>query len=694
MSGRRIPVLVASLLLLALLHAAARPAVGQEEIPVQIQADLFRYDHRTRVLIATGNVRLTFEDVRIRADALVAHLQTGDVTAEGHVLLEVGEESVAADLLSYNLNTRFGALTNARAAYTGPLILGAVHLRAERLEGFPNEIATIRAGFITTCDETDPVVHLTADEVTVYLHDRIVGRGVSLWVGGRKVFTWPYFQIFLRERRQSRLTPVIGYTEAEGVFVKTSYSYVINENHYGFLYGDWMQRLGVGAGIEHVYQVGGGRGSLLFYRLANKQTAGTDHRAVVTHTQQISPALRAFLYADYSRQAQPGLITSNLFTAFDLAHATPRSSTSLFATTSRSEPGPSTFVSGWLAHTQMLAPDLVGQVFVNVTRFTGPLGTDDEARPRFTLSYYGQTFSAALVTETRWDLDGDAFPFDGQYALERLPELSLALAPFRIGNTSLIAQVQGGLGRFRETTVGPGGGSLDAGRADAAVTVSGPVPVGSGTLGLRSFVRGSWYTTGDWRLFYGGRVDLTQPLGAGFGARLGYTGQGIGGASPFLFDQITGGFSVADAQVFYQSSTLYAQVGTFFDLVTSRFGDVLAQALYLPREGWAIGVAAGYNVSAARLDRAEVVLDLTLSKEWQLQYVGVHDGVSGRFIHDRISVTRIFCECLAVSLSYLGSRGEIWLEGWLTAIPWGRGRIGIGQQGNLLFDLPYPIVPR
>jgi len=71
-----------------------------------------------------------------------------------------------------------------------------------------------------------------------------------------------------------------------------------------------------------------------------------------------------------------------------------------------------------------------------------------------------------------------------------------------------------------------------------------------------------------------------------------------------------------------------------------------------------------------------------------VQYIGYYDGLSGRVVHDRVSVSRIFCDCLGVSLTHFGARNETWLELWLTAVPWGRGRVGIGGRGGLLFDQP------
>jgi hypothetical protein len=116
---------------------------------------------------------------------------------------------------------------------------------------------------------------------------------------------------------------------------------------------------------------------------------------------------------------------------------------------------------------------------------------------------------------------------------------------------------------------------------------------------------------------------------------------------------------------------------------------VVAQAVAVPRPDWTVALAASYSPTLGRLERVEASLDLHLNPQWQVQYLGFYDGVTGQVVHDRLTVTRLFCDCLAVSLSYLGARGEIWLETWLTAIPWGRGRIGLGQRG-LLFDQPLP----
>ncbi|HEU5298357.1 MAG TPA: hypothetical protein VFW08_02585, partial [bacterium] len=670
-------------------------ALQEEDLPVRVTADVFRYDRRTRVLTATGHVVLITPEVTIRADSLVANLGTGEAVAGGGVTLEAGGQTVRGTILIYDLNTRIGTLFEAETTYRGPMVLGPVTLRADRLEGDPARFANARNSFATTCDPEDPLLWMTARELGVIVGDKIVGRQVSVWLGDRRLFTLPYFIIFLRERRESRIAPVVGYSDAEGWFLKTAYSYYLNERHYGVIHADWMERLGIGTGVEHLYQVGGARGSALLYRLANRQTGGQDLRGVLAHDQQLTPTVSASLFADYfGRSFAVDPPTSTFFTAFDLNSRWANGSTQLFGTFSQLSPAPGVtdaFLTTTLAHRQRLAERWTVEAVLPFSRFRSALGEDDELMPRFGLSYLGSRITASLLAETRWDLDGDRFTGDARYALERIPELRMTLTPLRVGATSLVAQLEGGVGRFRETDF-TGIGTLDAVRTDLLATLSGPVRVGErGTIGLRAFARGSWYATGDARVFSGGRAEYLHRLTDRLEARAGYTGQWVTGASPFIFDQISGSVSAADVGVAWRSPRLLVSADASYDLLTRRAGPAIARLFYVPPGGWSVGAAVSYDPNLGRLDRAEANIDLQLGPQWRLQYIGFYDGFSGRLIHDRVSVTRVFCDCLAVSLTHLGARNETWLEVWLTAVPWGRGRVGIGGRGGLLFDQPQQI---
>ena len=656
--------------------AAAGPAGAQEEIPVSVKADFFRYDRTTGVLTATGHVVFRAGDVLIQSDSLTANTFTGELAATGNVRLETHGQAVAARALEYNFNTNRGVLTAVSTEYTGPLVIGAVHLRAEQLTGVPYQTGTATNGFATTCDEPNPVFYVTGRELTIFAGDKIVGHDVSVWVGGRRIFTLPYFIIFLRERRVSRLTPVAGYDDVDGYYLKTSYSYYFDSNNYGFLLNDWMQRIGIGNGVEHVYGVNGGVGSLLLYRLTDAQTQGVDLQAILNHYQRIGPDIQARVYFEDLRRTvlgQPDL--SSTFGILDLSRATPVSRTYWFSTFSGTSAGPASALTSRFVHDQTVSPQLSGEAVLDFTRSDGIAGTIDQLFPRMTLQYLGSGYTASFVAES-------------QPSLDRLPELTISTTPAIIGGTPFFWSVDGGLGWFQEPDVI----RVRAGRADATVNVDGAIPAGRGTLGVQAFTRGTTYTSGDRRLFYGGRLEYAVPLAPGMDARLGYTGQGLVGGSPFQFDQITNPLNLADADVTYRVQALQVRATAAYDFTAQQYQDVIAEALYAPRPNWAIGVAAAYNPNLGSLDRVEMNVDVRLSPEWWVQYAGHYDGPTQSVVNDQITVTRIFCDCLAVSLSYLAPQNEVWLESWLTAIPWARGRVGVGGRGNLLFNQPIPFI--
>jgi hypothetical protein len=666
----------------------ARPAGAQEEIPITLRAKSFRYDRNTKMLIATGDVVVVYQDVSIFADRLEADLGTNDVHAEGNVRVEVGQYRVRGHTLDYNLTTRQGRLTQSAAEYTGPFVLGIVSLRAEVIEGTPGKVMTARQAFCTTCEGPNPVVFLTAKEFTIYPNDKIVGRSVTVWIGGKRTVTWPYFVIYLRERRASRLTPVVGYSDLEGYYLKTFYSYALSDHHYGTLRLDLMERLGIGYGIEHSYRFGAAAGVVFLYLLDNKQLGGIDQRLVITHQQQWGD-VTARLYADGVTRSSPLAPSSDVFGALDLSWRTARSSTALYQTYGNFNflGSTTTAYTARVIHTQQVSERLSAEFVGDGSRVTSFLGTDDEVFPRLTLRYRGSGYTASLVTEGRLDLDGGAFTADTRFVTERLPEVTVAGDPILLKGTRLVYQLQGGVGRFREV---PLVGFIEAVRTDLSATVSGPLlETDRDALILRMTLRGSHYSTGDVRGFASGRVDFTRVFDESLTGQVGYTLQSQAGRTPFLFDTLVGAIGQADATLAYRRPNVLVTAQAAFDNVTGTWLPAIVRAQWAPREKWAIAAALQYDAALGVLSRGELFLDVTLDPRWQIAYYGFYDGFTGRFFHDRLTVARTWADCLVTAVTYRGLTQEVWLETWLTAVPWARGQVGIGSQGQVLFTQPW-----
>jgi hypothetical protein len=667
---------------------AARPAGAQDDIPVTLRARTFRYDRATRRLAAAGDVIVTYQDVTIYADRLEADLGTNDVRAEGRVRIEAGGHEVRGQTLEYNLTTRRGRLAQAAAEYTGPLVLGTISLRAERLDGTLGGVMSARQAFCTTCEGPDPVAFLTAREFTVYPNDKIVGRSVTVWIGGKRIVTWPYFVIYLRERRATRLLPVAGFSELEGYFLKTFYAYALSENQSGTLHVDLMERLGIGYGLEHYYRFGAAAGAVFFYWLDNKQVGGTDRRIAINHTQQLGD-LTVRLYADGTTRTSPLAPSSDLFGSLDASWRTARTATTFYQTYSTLNflGFTTSLYTARLIHSRQVSDRLWAEVVADASRVTSALGTDDEAFPRLALRYRGNGYTAALLAEGRLDLDGNAFVADARFVTERLPETTVVLDAQQVAGTRLVYQVQAGLGRFRETGAI---GTLDAVRTDVAATISGPLfESDRDTLILRATVRGSHYTTGDVRGYVSGRVDFTRALGASLTGQVGYTLQNQAGRTPFTFDSLVGQIGQTDVTLTYRRPNVLLTAQAAFDNVTGTWLPAVARAQWAPREKWAIAAALQYEATLGIVSRGEVFVDVALDPRWQIVYYGFYDGFAGRLFHDRLTVARTWADCLVTAVTYRGVMQEVWFETWLTALPWVRGQVGIGSQGQVLFTQPW-----
>jgi hypothetical protein len=692
---RRVPTRAATLILVAFLGVTATSgpkAQAQQEIPVTLRARTFHYDRATQVLVATGEVVVIYQDVTIRTDRLRANLATNDVRAEGNVVIEVGRYLARGATLDYNLTTRQGRIEQAEADYRGRPVLGTVHVRSAVVEGIVGGPAAATDSFCTTCEGPSPVAYLTARELRVYPGDKLIGRGVTVWIGGRRILTWPYFIIFLREPRATRLLPVAGYSDVEGYYLKTFYTYALNPDQYGYLRLDLMDRLGVGYGIEHTYRFPTAGGTAFLYRLENKQTAGQDLRAVVNHRQQFGD-VQTRLYTDYTTRTSPLFPSSEIFASLDASYRGPVFSTTLYQSyVDRTFTGFGfrTYVARVLHRHQMttaLSAEVVGDFSSNRSF----LGTDDELFPRLTLRYRGAGYSASLVAEGRIDVDGDRFTGDVRSTTERLPELTVVSDARLLAGTRLVYQLQGGVGRFRETRPLFG---MDAVRTDAGLTISGPLlESDQGYASVRALLRGFYYSTGDLRGSLAGRAEYTRFFGNAWTAQAAVTYQDQAGQTPFTFDRAFGRIAQAETTLTYRKPNLLVTGSASFDAVGGRWSPAVVRAQYAPRSDWVIAAALAYDPMQGFLSRAELSFDVKLDPRWQVLYYGYYDGFSGRVFHDRLTITRIWEECLATALTYRGTTGEIWLEAWLTALPWARGRVGVGSQGNILFDQPW-LIPR
>lgn len=243
-----------------------------EQFPVRLKADDLRYNDETKLIIASGNVFVSYEDFEIKADYLEMDTNTNFVTASGSIYVsrngvESTGESIFLDIASKELR-----LSDFSLDFQTAQVVGAVYMKAAELIT-SGDMKFGYHGSLTTCSLAHPHYWISAREFRYYPDEKIEGFHVFYNFSFLPVpiFYTPYYQFQLGKRKLILLLPVIGENKVEGFFVKSELMYFIDEKNDGSIYLDHLSRKGIGRGFKHNYQIDGAPGSFYLYNV-NERT--------------------------------------------------------------------------------------------------------------------------------------------------------------------------------------------------------------------------------------------------------------------------------------------------------------------------------------------------------------------------------------------------------------------------------------
>ena len=161
---------------------AGAPALAQptqpappQEAEVEFAADQLDYDHEADVVTAAGDVRMTRDGNRIRADRIIWNRKTGEVRAEGNVIVQGQEGDLAyGDSVELKDTLRDGVVDNLLIVLNDGGRLAAT--RGTRKDG----VSTLERAVYSPCRVIDdngcpkePIWKITAVRVT---HNPVTNR--------------------------------------------------------------------------------------------------------------------------------------------------------------------------------------------------------------------------------------------------------------------------------------------------------------------------------------------------------------------------------------------------------------------------------------------------------------------------------------------------------------------------------------
>jgi LPS-assembly protein len=620
-------------LLLVLVFGFYSPSFS-EEIIVNLKAESLKYDEGGGVVLARGNVEARLKEFVINADEMRVDAASNVVTAEGNVRLSTGHYNAVGDMIMFDARSESASISNFYTIYRGEDVDGEVFIRIEKFYDEPL-LKWGSEGDVTTCDYDSPHYDVKAKRFEFYPEDKLVGYSVTFYINGIPVMWLPYW-VYSFKRKRASLMPVVGHNEVEGNFAKFAFDYFIDNDAYGLIYIDLMQKKGLGKGVEHLYRVDDrNSGSFFIYHLEERDTGLTDWVGRVDHQVKIDEQTKVNLltkYADiylvpYGRLDQTYLRTgldhssSRKFnTYFDILddrwggyerynyqvrHNFEGYDTDFLTSFSRGKNVPRwNRFNTRLSHRQPLMGDNWKlSTLVNFYRNATSEGAvaDERLEPQVELVDHEDEYTLRIFQNWYIDTDRDLYKGDSndEY-LEKQPEVTLSLKPrdydYFTLNTSF------GFGKYHEVRWISETSSLrhfTTERYSANLTGTKSIDIGYGSrLSLLGGVEQYLYGPGDARYVLREEAGISTGLGGFFSNSVKYSRAYSEGNTPFYFDIVGVDQEwITDSVTFYYLDKIRWVTSCGYNFRTDLYNDLLSTLTLRPDPRLEGRVSAGYDIN-------------------------------------------------------------------------------------------------
>jgi hypothetical protein len=653
-----------------------------EELDLSLKADYISYEKigEEDLVIAKGGALLKYQDIEVTAEYLKINLTTNLLFASDKVLFTQDKTETYCEELSYNWKTKKIILLQFKGEVTGEGIKGKIYYQGKKMENFP-ETVELTEGSFTTCELEEPHYHIIAKEMIIYPKDKIIARNISWYEGKTKIITLPYFLIFLDRKTQLPILPKIGQNSTEGWFIKTNFNYYIDEKSYGTLYVDWLEKKGLGIGLKQTWEIGDqnnlGETSLYLYQIKEKSTGNFNLTGKLKYSQEFENNIKAQVTLDYSgsKAEGGGLLSNNLISQFTLDKQGEKYDLKItgnynFSGTGLGKEDLSINGNIKLNYNYTFNDNLnsaLSLIFTDKNPADQEVA-DLELTPKWEIKYRGEGYSLNLVTEKRFDLEGDSYIGENiSRVIDRLPEIVFKKDSATLGDTKITYNIDASVGHFYEAAT-----EEDNWRGEYIVNLNRPFNLSKNiTLTSSGIFQQDVYLTGEARYLVGGKIDLKASSENNFiSSTLSYNYNKSEGPTPFNFDYISPLTNTITGKLtLTPSEKIKLDLSTNYNFVTEDFGNLVAKLEYKPKDDWKMNFSSSYNLNSMEWTKQiNSQLDLQLTNDWRIKYKGIIDLDGFKLTNSIVGITRDL-HCREITINYKQATKSFWVEFYIKAFP-------------------------
>lgn len=657
-----------TLLGLLLLLLCGSPS-AQQASPEAVFIEAERVERKGGLTIATGNVSVELEGLRLDCQRLVYDPEKGLLKAEKECLFSWGPNFAASDTLTLDVNAKTAVLTQAAGKSEGLSLgsrafEGSLYFWADTLY-YTEEKVELERAVLTTCDVEPNDLHysINSELVTLYPEDKVVAQNTSFNLHNNQLYTLPTVVMPLNQQQSRRQAyfPSPGYNNLDGAFLRNAFNYTFNEGNYGTVNFDIYQRSGLGYGVEHFFDLGEAGGGNIYYYTQNGNLAARNRFELRANGNFRIDEYTSLGVAYNANQFElPGQISPlNVASSINLSRSTQRSALQLGANFAKS--GDNDNSSYRFYYDLELSDRWSLLTRADLSRSSNQVTQTNRYHYLGSLRHRGDLFEGDLSYERS----------GGQqtYFLNRQPELSLRTYPFKLGPVPLTAGASFGI--LEES---PSLFKTERYRFDLQVPDQF-IETGLGNFHFGGGLRQQLYGSGQEQYRLGTRLGWTNDIADHLVMRFDYNWQDTHGYTPFQHD-LSFGYQVLSGGVELYNDDLFRLSATgAYDLNYSLPYDVITRLHVSPGPGWEITASANLDPNTGTWRSVDSGVTAQLTPGVSLTHWSVYDLFNGRMTYQNFSLGYEDHDWIG-SVTYRGVQNEIFFQMSLKAFPLRPVKIG------------------
>lgn len=642
-------------------------AAPKKPEPVFIQAE--SVERRGDLTIATGNVTVEVQGMRLDCQRLVYDPGKGLITAERECLFSWEDNFAASESLVLDIKTNEAVMYKVAGksqdiAVGNKTFEGSMYFWANSMVYTPKKV-TLQDAVLTTCDIEPNDLHyqINSKQVDLYPGDKVVASNTAFTISGNRLYTIPTLVFPLTERKSKRqgYFPSVGYNNVDGAFLRNAFNYSFNQGNYGSVNVDFYQRSGVGYGIEHFFDLGKrGGGNIYFYSQngpqaeRNRFELRANGNFVIDENTRLGVSYNANQY-----QLQGQESPFNVAGSVNLSRYTEGSALQVGANFARSGENNNR------SYRFYYDLDLSDQWSLLTRADLSSSSTEITRTNRY--HYLGSLRNRNDLFEG--DLSYERSGGQDTYFLNRQPELSLRSYPFNLGFLPLTASASFGVLEESPSLFRTERYRFDLRVPDQIIET----PLGNFHAGAG--VRQNLYGSGQEQYVLGTRVGWTQDFADHLLFRFDYNWQDSEGFTPFQHDLAFGYQTISGGLELYNGDTFRLSTSGAYDLNYSASYDIITRLDVNPVEGWELTAAANLDPNTGTWRSVDSGVTAQLTPGVSLTHWSIYDLLNGRLTYQNFSVNYEDHDWIG-SLTYRGVQNEVFLQLSLKAFPLRATKVG------------------